>query len=177
MTLAVGVSAAFARVAAPEPRVEQADLAAQLFADSCLRWPMQEDKIAAWAKANGFELFVSDGAPRWVVQAWRRSETPGQLLLLGEKKRCSVVVHRADTSRAIANFMKFLQSTPGKDDVAVRPLADRQIDSGGEQYRLIAYVIAPKDSPTGLYWSVTVTESESASVQVEYESSPVSLRP
>jgi hypothetical protein len=62
-------------------------------------------------------------------------------------------------------------------DAEVKPFTERTFGDGKVTYRLVAYVLERRDVNVGIYWALTVSEDAGALWRIEFDQTPVQVRP
>ena len=160
--------------------IEHADAATRLFQETCMRSPFHGERISRWAAEKGLDQLELSSLSKWaskgITSAWRKSIATGELiLLLGEKNRCSVATKVGSVQRARANFEAIMRERP--PDAEVKPFPERTFGDGKVTYRLVAYVLERRDFNVGIYWTLTVSEDDGALWRIEFDQTPVKVRP
>lgn len=154
----------------PANAEKQAQIANDLYAESCLAHFGNERALAAWVDSKGFSETKSE-MTRAVLQGdvgtvWSASNEVGDfLILIVSGGNCEVWARRADAKVAAQLFEKALQGAqrPGRK---LEREKDREIDAGGDKYRQISYFMTQEKVLGGWAFIAIIADSEKADVQV-----------
>ena len=172
----------------PQPQVDpgrrdsQADYAASLFIDSCVRHLTQPVELLGWIRKNGLRELEPSLQSRFLHgqegQVWSSATSLGAFFLIvvpldeeTKASKCSVWAHRADATRVTERFERLLKDT-ARADLRVGRVSDRELEGAGGTYRQLVYFLQKIGAGAGFLFIATTSASEEAEIQARLTVSP-----
>lgn len=154
--------------------VENADMAMQIFFDSCAKNYGNNSASSKWAQSHltrasqDFESKVLRGQSG---EVWGAA---GNFLLVLTNNSCAVWSRRADAKKTNANVEKLVKkiARPGID---VKNFIDKISEGHGGKYRQYGFQLVAPNKKQGMVILSTTSESPTAEIQARITLSPVKL--
>ncbi|MDR3428946.1 MULTISPECIES: NMCC_0638 family (lipo)protein [Silvimonas] len=156
---------------------KQANIATDIFVESCVAHPGNNKASADWAKQKGMQpandKFTADVLRGRPGQVWGASSPEGQFILVLSEPMCSVWARQADAAGVEQNMQKIIKNIK-RPGTKVKSLVDKTIMEGGLNYHQQATTIinTKEKAQQGLMMISTTTDSTMAPVQIRLTLSP-----
>lgn len=153
---------------------ENADMAMQIFLDSCAKNYGNNSASSKWAQSHltratpDFESKVLRGQSG---EVWGAA---GNFLLILTNNSCAVWSRRADAQKVNMNVERLVQKI-ARPGIEVKKLIDKTSDGYGGKYRQYGFQLAAPNSKQGMVILSTTSESPAAEIQARITLSPVKL--